>query len=202
MARRKDHSRDELKDLILDKSWTIVGKNGFAALTARRIAGEIGYTPGTIYNLFQSMDDLYLAVNRRTLDLLYSVLSDPECNNPKKPPVENMKKMAASYLRFSAEYRQHWLMLFNHRMPEHRQTGNLHQGKVELLFVPLENLLQAYFPPRQSQKRKMAARVLWASVHGLCFLQETGKISLVDDKAPPSAMAEYLIDTFIAGIER
>jgi hypothetical protein len=47
----------------------------------------------------------------------------------------------------------------------------------------------------------MAARVLWASVHGICFLKETGKIPLISNQENPPDMTGYLIDNFIAGIE-
>ena len=58
MARRSDHSRDELKALILDCAREIAEEEGLRGLTARRIATEIGYAPGTIYNLFSNLDDL------------------------------------------------------------------------------------------------------------------------------------------------
>ena len=38
MARRSDHTREELKNLILEESWKIIEKQGFEGLTARCIA--------------------------------------------------------------------------------------------------------------------------------------------------------------------
>jgi len=200
MARRSDHTREELKDLILATSWKIAGNDGFEGLTARRIAAEIGYAPGTIYNLFESMDDLYLQINARTLDRLYAILCGAACNDPAKSPAKNMKKMAGLYMEFAQGNRPYWLMLFNHRLPDGRKVQPWYQEKIDRLFDPLENLLKPLFGAKQDKKRKMAARVLWSSVHGLCFLQETGKIALVGDKAPAEAMASYLIDTFLAGV--
>ena len=202
MARRKDHSRDELKAMALDGAWRVVGEEGFEALTARRLAAEIGYAPGTIYNLFASMDDLYLAVNGRTLDALYETLNSPACNDPRRTPVQNMKAMAALYMQFAAANRAHWLMLFSHRLPEGRKAEAWYQARVDRLFEPLERLLKPLFPPRQNRRRLMAARVLWSSVHGLCFLQETGKIPLIGGASAAKDMAGYLIETFVAGIER
>jgi AcrR family transcriptional regulator len=201
MARRKDHSREELKGLILEAAWKIVGAEGLEGLTARRIAGAIGYAPGTIYNLFESMDDLCQQLCGRTLDDLHGVLASRECSEPGQGPVRNMKKMAALYMKFARERRPYWRMLFDHRMPEGSETEPWLQEKIDRLFGPLEELLRPFFSLRQDRKRKMAARVLWGSVHGLCFLQETGKIELVGGRTDTAtAMADYLIDTFIAGI--
>lgn len=202
MARRNDHTRDELKDLVLEASWKILGNSGFDGLTARNIAKEIGYAPGTIYNLFNSMEDLYLALNARTLDLLYDVLSDPSCNDPKKSPVDNMKLMAKRYMDFSEEYRPYWLMLFNLRFSEDRVFEDWYIEKIDRLFIPLEALLDPFFLAKSTEKRKVATRVLWASVHGLCFLQETGKMSIVSDQDAPENTAGYLIDTFVNGLQK
>lgn len=202
MARRSDHTRDELKEMILEASWRIVGEEGFEALSARRVAGEIGYAPGTIYNIFNSMDDLYLQINARTLDRLYGVLSAPACNDSEKTPVENMTKMADLYMDFAQKHRPYWLMLFHHSLPEGRQVLDWYQEKINRLFAPLETLLAPLFDGQQSQRQKMAARALWSAVHGLCFLQGTGKMPLLDNKAQADAMAAYMIETFTAGIEK
>ncbi len=201
MARRSDHSREELERLILNRSWEILGKEGVRALTARRIATEIGYTPGTIYNFFESMDDLYLCLNERTLDALYDVISSPKCNDPAKSSLQNMKKMAERYMSFAQEFRPYWEMLFSLHLSDERKYKEGYQEKIDLLFLPLENLLAEFFSAHQRKKRKLAARVLWSSVHGLCFLQETGKIPLVDGKEQTHEMVCYLIDTFVAGIK-
>ena len=202
MARRSDHTREELKALIIEESWKIIKKHGFEGLTARRIAKNIGYAPGTIYNLFSSMDDLYLQLNARTLDLLLAALSDSKCHDPKKSPIANMKAMAGHYMEFAREHRPYWLMLFNLKVTEDRADLDWYHEKVNRLFTPLEGLLEPYFTPEQGRKRKIAARVLWASVHGLCFLQETGKMSIVSNQNTAPDMADYLIDTFVAGIEK
>ncbi len=200
MARRSDHTREELKALILDTAWALVGREGFEGLTARRVASEIGYAPGTIYNIFQSMDDLYLQVSGRTLDALYDVLNSPACNDPTRTPVWNMKEMAALYMRFAADYRPYWLMLFSHKLPEDRNLDDWYQAKIDRLFEPLGRLLHPLFPAGRERELKTATRVLWSSVHGLCFLQETGKIHIVGDQADATPMTAYLIDTFVRGI--
>lgn len=202
MARRSDHSREQLKDLILDKAWEIVGHEGIESLTARRLATEIGYVPGTIYNIFRSMDELRLAIAGRTLDTLYGVLNSPECNDPDKSPIENMKAMAMLYMKFAAEKRPYWLMLFSPTLPETRAEEEWYQAKINHLFEPLGHLLEPLFPDTERKKAHMAARVLWASVHGLCFLQETGKMGVVGDRAGLHSMVSLLIDTFVAGLQK
>lgn len=202
MARRSDHTRDELVAITIDAAWKIVGEDGFAAATARRVAKEIGYAPGTIYNLFGSMDDLYLLVSARTLDTLHEAISVPDCPGGGGKPADKMKAMAKRYRDFAGEHKNHWIMLFVHNLPDGKAVPTWFGDKVERIFQPLEELLEPFFLPLDQRRRRMAARVLWGSVHGLCFLEATGKIPKVTGNMSSADLVDNLIDTFVAGLER
>jgi len=202
MGRRSDHSREELKELILDAAWKVIERKGYNGLTVRKIAEQVNYAPGTIYNIFKSMDDLALHINARTVDVLYKILSDPACNDSNKTPVQNMHAMAKKYVDFARKYRPHWFMLFDPQISENRKSLAWYQEKIDRLFAPLEGLLESYFSAAQAKKRAVAARVLWASVHGVCLLEETGKIPVGSHDGRTPDMIEYLIDTFIKGVEQ
>lgn len=77
-----------------------------------------------------------------------------------------------------------------------------YHDKINCLFDPLEGLLKPFYSEQQSRKRKMASRILWSSVHGLCFLEETGKIPVISTHETMSEMADYLIDSFVTGITK
>ena len=53
MARRNDNSRDELKEMSIAAGQEIILAEGFASFSARKVAKNIGYTIGTIYNIFE-----------------------------------------------------------------------------------------------------------------------------------------------------
>lgn len=200
MARRADHTRDELKQLIIDAAWEIIGKEGINELTARRIAKDIGYVPGTIYNVFTSMDDICLAINARTLDNLYAALNSRKCNDPKRTMIQNLKSMATLYADFSHDNYPYWLLLFTQKLPEERKMLDWYEEKISLLFQPLEQLLCPLFSGKEKEC-SLAARTLWASVHGICSLQETGRIH-IQGKSKTQDMAHCLIENFIAGIQK
>ena len=69
MGRRSDHSRDELRGMIIAQGHRQIAEVGFAKFSAREVAKAIGYSIGTLYNVFGSYDQLMLAINGRTLDL-------------------------------------------------------------------------------------------------------------------------------------
>lgn len=201
MARRSDHTRKELKVLILDKAWEIVGKNGIDNLTARNLAKEIGYAPGTVYNLFDSMDALHLQLNLKTVDLLYRSLAAHSAKLGRNVRLSDMEDMAQAYFNFATDYRSHWLMLFNLKVNVDENGARDYQKAIEQLFSPLESLLFGYFPDKEDKEIKKAARVLWSSVHGLCYLQQSDKIEIIESNEKAFTLVNYLIEIFIKGMQ-
>ena len=58
MGRRSDHSRAELRDLILEAGETLMAESGLSGFSAREVAKRVGYTIGTIHNVFGNVDGL------------------------------------------------------------------------------------------------------------------------------------------------
>ena len=58
MGRRSQHSPEVLREMILDAAEAIVAEGGLTLLSAREIAKRIEYSPGTLYNIFQNLDDV------------------------------------------------------------------------------------------------------------------------------------------------
>lgn len=200
MARRSDHTREELRELVINTSIDIIETEGLQALTARKIASVIGYSPGTIYNLFPSMDALCLIINGMTIDALNDALNDPACNKQTASPADNMKAMARQYLDFAARHKERWMMLFSYKLPDGKDVPVWFQEKVAALFAPLERILTPLYGA-DTKNCKLAARTLWASVHGICFVEQTGKMPIVIGSSSGEAMTSTLIDNFVAGIQ-
>ncbi len=60
MARRSDHSKEEIKALAIKHAYKLIEENGEAGFKARDIAKRMGYTVGTIYYVFGNMENLRL----------------------------------------------------------------------------------------------------------------------------------------------
>src|SRR6185369_14904571 len=55
---RKDEQKAELRETILATARDLVLQKGFAELSIRKLADEIGYAPGTIYVYFKNRDEI------------------------------------------------------------------------------------------------------------------------------------------------
>lgn len=198
MARRSDHSREELHDMALKAARAIVVKDGLQALTARRVAGAIGYSPGTLYNIFEDLDDLIVHLNGRTLDELYETLS-PVANSD--DPTHDLNRLLDGYLGYLDGHRKLFNVLFDYRLPESRQLPDWYKAKVARLLGIVEGVLSPIFPQGERATAARAAEVLWASLHGICLLSESGKLQVVSDQTVRE-MAEMLITCFASGLRQ
>ena len=196
MGRRSTHTPEQLRQLILDAAQSIIETNGLAGLSAREIARRISYSPGTIYNMFQNLDDVVLHIEARVLDALDERLTASLADGP---PQEKVSRLADAYLSFTQERPKLWNLLFEHYMPADSQAPAWYQQKLELLMSRVETAMAPLFPPGAELERNRAARVLWAGVHGITSLATANKLSNVTNEAA-SLIVRDLIQNYLAGV--
>ncbi len=198
MGRRSDHSREELYDLALTAARGIVTNDGLSALTARKVAQAIGYSPGTLYNVFDDLDDLIVHMNGRTLDALFDDLAAiPQTGDPAR----DLNALLTGYLDFLDGNRNLWAVLFEHRLSAGQTLPDWYVQKIDRVLGLIEAALARRLPDLDDDSLKGAARVLWASLHGICSLSGAGKLQIVSDQTV-HAMAETLMSCFVAGLEQ
>ncbi len=199
MGRRSSHTPDQLRELILEAAYAIIEMHGLAGLSAREIARRIGYSPGTIYNMFDNLDDVVLRVEARVLEALdtrlASVLLEPSDASAK------VQALAQAYLAFTHEKPRLWNLLFEHHLPAGTELPDWYQQKLEGLLTRIEQAMAPLLPDAPEAERKRASRVLWAGVHGITSLSTTDKLSIVTTDAAGRLVGD-LVSTYLAGLAR
>jgi len=195
MARRSDHTREELYRMTLDAARDILREQGLAALTARSLAARIGYSPGTLYNLFRNLDDLIVHLNGETLDALREVLDGV----PEDGDIETrLWNFARAYIGFTVDNRELWNVLFEHRLPEGIDVPDWYRDKLAGLLARVEAALTEVVPD-DAVARGRATRVLWSGLHGLCTLSQLGKLGLIAEDGVED-LARDLIRRYLDGL--
>lgn len=197
MARRSDHSRQELYELAVGAARRIVEEDGLRALTARHLADAIGYSPGTLYNLFENLDHMIVHLNGHTLDDLHDRLSTAPRTGV---PEEDLNELLDGYLGYLDDHPNLWNMLFEHTLPDNQELPTWYAKKVARVLGLVEDVLSPLFSEDDQDQKCDAARILWASLHGICFLYQTGKLQVVTTRSARK-MAEVLVANFIAGLK-
>jgi AcrR family transcriptional regulator len=198
MGRRSIHTPDELRELIIAATTEIVEQDGLEGLSAREIAKRVGYSPGTLYNVFENLDDLLLIIEARLLDELAGRLADTDASGP---PGDQLRRLVGTYFGFTQERPKLWNLLNEHRMPAGREVPDWYHAKVESLLKPLEAALAPLMPDVDPAAQKRHARTLWASVHGMTALSTADKLSHVTAHAGRS-LIDDLLSTYLAGLQK
>ena len=195
MARRSEHSQEEIKEMLLKEAETIFIEESFAELKVRKIAMEIGYTVGSIYMVFDNMADLIMHVKGRTLDDIANQLSQVANGDTAE---KNIEQLAKTYLVYAEQNFNRWSMIFEHRLAENEVVPEWYQQKVDHVFSVVESQFKKLSTTHTDEQRQQAARALWSGVHGICTLSLTGKLDVVGVKNVKNTVV-LLVDSFIKG---
>ncbi|MGR9101483.1 MAG: TetR/AcrR family transcriptional regulator, partial [Gammaproteobacteria bacterium] len=177
MARRNEHSLDEIRMMVLDAAEAIAAEEGLSGLKVRKIAMEIGYTVGSIYMVFENMDDLIMHLKARILEKLEDALK--RSVRDESDPGKAVVRLARAYLAFAGREFNSWSLIFEHRPPEDSPPPEWYREKVDRLFSLVEKPFAELKPESGVKERKQAARAVWGGIHGVCILSLTGMFDVV-----------------------
>jgi AcrR family transcriptional regulator len=181
--------------MILDAARNIAEREGLAGLTTRAIADAIGYSSGTLYNLFTDLDDIVVHLNGTTLDELSQRLAAvPSGDNAEA----TLHRLADCYMAFVASRPRLWGLLFQD-LPNRSARPDWYYGRMDHLFAQLEGALDPLFSPVSAAAKRDAARIVWSGVHGMCTLAAEGAVLSWADARRLSAV---FIANFVSGLRR
>ncbi len=192
MARRSDHSREELRNMALDAALQIVRDDGFQSLSARRVAKIIGYTPGTIYLMFKNFDDLVQEMNAQTLDRLFDTLVEL---NQDLDTGRRLRNLAAGFLSFTADHAQEWDAVISYPFSANHQWAEYYTDKVEHLLGLMRQSVEELYSDDERHLIAGDVRVLWSSFYGIFALDSSNRLGL--DQTVKDQI-ERLISIYIA----
>lgn len=191
MARRKDHTPEQLKTLVRSTAEKLIYKKGLHGLTARALAKEVGYTPGTIYNVYRDMDTLVTDINYETLGRLYQFCQERIRGLPKD--FSKVRTLAYAYVDFAHENQRAWESIFAtaYKGDKAPRLPKDYQQRILNLFEHIEITLQEClnFPPDRAH---ITARLLWACLHGITVLTLDGRLTLVGVEEPHEMIDDLL----------
>ena len=196
MARRSDHSREELKEMILTAAEKIVVREGYAGLTARKLMKSVGYTVGTLYLVFDNIDALILHLNAKTLDSLYISLNSAFTEH--EDVEKRITALGEHYIDFADQHQKLWQLLFEYQRGDDQATPDWDQEKIQRLFLLVEENLRP-LKKLPHEERIQAAAVLWSGVHGICILNHSQRLQL-SGSGSPKALVQSLISNHLKGL--
>jgi AcrR family transcriptional regulator len=201
MARRYKHSLEEIRTMILNSAEAIVVEEGYAALNARKLAMDIGYTAGSIYMVYDSMTDLVLHINAKTLDEITAHLEDSQLKKKKV----SAKALVRSYFKYAHKNLNRWRLLFEYRLPQNTPLPEWYQQHVDKNFSKIETLFSKTIPERIGIDNKLAVQALWGGLHGIYTLSVSnapGAVKVSDIEASMVLLVENFVSGWLANSKK
>jgi len=197
MGRRNDHSREEIKKMVIEAGKKIIVEEGFSNLGARKIARAIGYTVGTLYNVFDNYLDIVLNINAKTLDDIENHLGKSLV--PGEEGAEAITTLGLSYVEYARENINLWRALFDFQHPEDTDMPEWYVEKVNFLFsIPVKALIPLF--NGDTERAMKEARIIWGGVHGICLLGLTHRLSH-DSEELLKTKVRSLTENYMRGLE-
>ena len=159
---------------------------GFARFSAREVAKRIGYSIGTIYNVFGTHDRLIVAINTRTFALWAEHLRRVLANAGS----DRIGTLVEAYFSFARDNRNAWMAIYDHRLPPELPMPDEEAEQRSGLTDIVVREVTAALPGHAAARAPRLARSLIATVHGHCLFALNGSFALMGEAEPlPLAIA-------------
>ena len=147
---------------------------------------------GAIYNVFDDMTGLILAVNGRTFRRMGAFVSGTMKDNPEATPTETLITIAKAYLSFAIENPNLWRALFEVEMSTDGDVPTWYLDELGRLFSIIAAPISELNPEASAAEVDLMTRTLFSSVHGIVLLGLEKRISGVPRERMED-MIEYLL---------
>jgi AcrR family transcriptional regulator len=173
---RRDEQKAELRERILAAARQLVLRKGFAELSLRKLADEIGYAPGTIYLYFRNRDEIVREICVHGFAALFEQMKSAANI---VDPQERLVALLRAYADFAVNDPETYRLTF---MEDPKFTEEIFRS------VPLEGedgagrqafaaVVKAVRDLKKSgmiaseEEQNLLAEVLWAGIHGVVSLK-------------------------------
>ncbi|MBN8227524.1 TetR/AcrR family transcriptional regulator [Corallococcus macrosporus] len=195
ITERKERQRAELREHILQVARDMVMKEGFGALSMRKLADAVEYAPATLYLHFENRDAIARELCVRGFQELLAVLEPAAAV---KDSAERLSRLADAYLAFALKHPETYRLIF---MEDPKLSEGLFQDKQEGAGPKSFALLVRAFEDLKADGRALEntpaeglAEVFWAGLHGIISLKLTCSGF---QGAPAEALVKTLVATLV-----
>lgn len=208
---RRERERAELTERIMDAAREMFVRDGYEAVTLRKIALAIEYSPAAIYQYFKDKRALVQAIIRRDSDDLRAHL---RAGLNRETPVEQLVEMARLYAEWGIAHPNHYRLML---VPppawmEQDQELNrsdptpLEQEILTMLWMVVRGAIERGALKEKYTDPALVAATLWAGLNGVVLLEicvspkERARLGGAD--TPFEARFATLVSVFLDGFVR
>jgi AcrR family transcriptional regulator len=171
---RREREREEIRAKILDAARELFVREGYEAVSMRKLAERIEYSPTAIYFHFKDKE----AVMRELCDADFLALAQQFGEIGKiADPIERLRATGLAYADFALTHPNHYRLMFMTPHPPHDpeksavRKGNPEEDAYAFLKAAVEEGIAAGRFRLELTDAELLAQVTWAAMHGVVSLQ-------------------------------
>ena len=190
-AERKAREKEALKMLILKGAKKLFLERGIEQTTIRKIADEIDYSVGTVYVYFKDKNAILHDLHSIGFQELGGYFIELFAI---KDPMERLKKMGFTYLKFAMENSEMYDLMFIVKAPmefiESTEKAAWNEG-VDT-FNALKRTVEECMNEGHFEGHTLEALsfMIWSLVHGMCCLEIRQRTKGVKFSNPDTILSE------------
>ena len=206
--KRRERERLEMTERILDAARELCLRKGYKAVTLRKVAEAIEYSPAAIYQYYENKKALVAEIIRKDAeDFRRYMLEDIA----EESPIDQLLELARRYVVWGTAHPKQYILLMSPPPGWIEETWSTYndEGLMErevLVFltqIVAEVIKQGLFKDEYTDPSLVVA-ILRAGVHGFVLL-ETAEVSeetalLAGLKTPFEARINMLVKVFLDGL--
>ena len=205
-ATRRARERDNIRERILDAARELFAAEGYEAVTMRRVAERIEYTPPVIYQHFADKAALIGEVTLRDFRLLAQAFQKLA---RVADPIERLRLTGEQYVEFALTHPNHYRLMFmtpeppdaaSHAHLDLEAKGNPQLDAYAFLRTTVDEAFQARRFNPQYQDPALIAHVVWQGLHGVVAMHNVRCDDQWVEYRDPRATAALHIEVTLRGL--
>jgi len=202
---RREREKAQLRAKILDAARELFCAHGYDAVSMRKIAEAIEYSPTAIYGHFQDKEALFRELCAEDYGALAKAFHKIEAVGD---PVERIRRTGQAYIDFAIRNANHYRFMFmspggkprqlNEEMLEKRGDPDEDAYAILRSHVALAMAAGRFRP--ELNNVELVTQTLWAGVHGVASLQIAKGDDPWVDWRPLKERASAMLDVLIGGM--
>lgn len=192
MAGKVEIRKAKLRDTLITVAEAQIIAGGFHSVKARNLATRAGCALGAIYNVFDDINALIMAVNGRTFHKIGITVSAAVERSKGESPNDQLIEMSNAYLQFASDNTHLWRALFELEMSADGPVPDWYFKELSQLFAHISKPLALLFPDMDRSDLELMTRALFSAVHGIVLLGLENRISGVPKEQIETMIAQVL----------
>ncbi len=203
---RRERERQELRERILDAARTLFAEQGYDAVTMRKIADRIEYSPTAIYFHFKDKQTLL----QELCDTDFGALAHEFQKIARiGDPVDRLRKIGRAYVEFAIAYPNHYRLMFMTPSkaslePEGSRLarGNPEEDAYAFLRATVVDAIGSGQLRPELTDADLVSQMVWAGTHGVVSLHISNCNDAWIEWRDARETAHTLIEVMLRGLVR